>query len=172
MKEVWKPIKGFEGKYEVSNLGRIKSLACKSWNGKVWWNKPEKILKHCKTRWGYPIIPLKNDKTGKRKQYHIHVLVAIAFLGHKPDGTNKICVDHINFIRDDNCVKNLQLLTNRENSSKREKRGSSKYTGVHWVTKSKHWAAAIRINGKKKYLGSFSDEKDASLAYQRELKKL
>ena len=171
MKEEWRPVVGLEKMYEISSKGRVKSLAWKAWNGKVWWDKPEKILKHCLTKWGYPTIPLKR-LNGERKQVHIHTLMAQAFLGLIPDGTNKICVDHINFIRDDNRLENLQLLTNRENSSKRKEKGSSKYTGVFWSTWNGYWMAAIRIDGKKKHLGCFEDEEEAGKAYKKELENL
>ena len=45
MKEEWRDIEGYKGKYQVSSYGRVKSLAKKSWNGHAWWDKPETILK-------------------------------------------------------------------------------------------------------------------------------
>jgi hypothetical protein len=64
----------------------------------------------------------------------------------------------------------LQVITNRQNTSKDKRGGTSKYTGVYMDKKK--WRAAIRINGKIKYLGLFTDEKEAAKAYQNELKKI
>jgi hypothetical protein len=100
----------------------------------------------------------------------VHTLVAMVFLNHKPDGTNKICVDHINNIKTDNRLVNLQLITNRENTSKDKKDGTSKYVGVCWQKSKNKWMAQINIDDKKKYLGYFTDEHEAHLVYQKALK--
>jgi hypothetical protein len=96
------------------------------------------------------------------------MLVGMAFLNHKPDGTNKICIDHINNDKLDNRLTNLQLITNRENTSKDRKGGTSKYVGVRSSAINK-WRAEIYINGKTKNLGTFTDEYEAHLAYQKVL---
>ena len=101
--EVWKPIKGYEGLYEISNLGRVKSLNYKG-SGKG------KILKNIEHSNGYLIVGL--AKNGKRKQFYVHKLVAEAFI---PNPENKPEVDHINTIRDDNKVENLCWVTKKEN---------------------------------------------------------
>ena len=63
---------------------------------------------------------------GAKKCMSIHQLVAMSFLGHSPDGTHKVVVDHVNDDKIDNRVKNLQLLSNRENCNKRDSKGKSK----------------------------------------------
>ena len=157
--EIWKDIKDYEGLYQVSNLGRVKSLKF----GK------ERILKGNKNFNGYSLVALYKD--GKTKTITVHQLVAMAFLSHKPCGY-KLVVDHINTVKTDNRLQNLQLITHRENLSK-DKRWSSKYTskytGVFWYKRSQKWRAEIRINGKIKYLGSFKSELEASEAYQSKL---
>ena len=67
---------------------------------------------------------------------------------------------------------NLQLLNNRENTTKYQltQKRSSKYAGVYWNKKAKKWLAQIRINDKRKYLGLFDNEHEANLKYQEELK--
>ena len=171
MKEEWRKAIGLEDFYEISNKGRVKSLKRKAWNGNVWHNKPERILKiHLNTH-GYYSTQIRQIDGGY-KLTQIHILVAMAFLDHKPDGTNRICVDHINNVRGDNRIENLQLITNRENCTKDQPKGSSKYTGVYWSTGNKIWMAAIRINGEKKHLGCFTDENKAGKAYQDALKNL
>jgi hypothetical protein len=89
MEEIWKPIKNYEGYYAVSNLGRIKSLKRIiqpiSKLGKV--HKPyaikEKILKPGKNSEGYLTVAL--CKNGSQKTVKVHVAVALAFLGEKPE---------------------------------------------------------------------------------------
>jgi len=71
-----------------------------------------------------------------------------------------------------NNVSNLQLISQRENSSKDRKDGSSQYTGVSWFKKSNKWRSVIYINGKLKHLGLFDNELDASNAYQKTLNDL
>ena len=162
MKEIYKNIKGYEGKYQVSNLGNVKSLNYNR-SGK------ERILKPSKDGGGYYKVLL--AKNGINKTSRIHQLVAIAFLNHKPDGY-KIVVDHIDNNKLNNNTNNLQLISHRENLSKDKKGFSSKYTGVCWYKTSKKWLASITINGKQKHLGYFINELEASNKYQSILKTL
>ena len=158
-KEVFKDVIGFEGVYQVSNLGNIKSLKF----GK------EKILKGRIHSNGYRAINLcKNSKTYTKK---VHQLVAMSFFNHEPNGMSLV-VDHVNNIKTDNRVENLQIITSRQNSSKDRKNKTSKYTGVWWHKPLNKWLSQIRINGKSKHLGYFDDEYEASKAYQTELKNL
>jgi len=99
-KEIWKPVKNYEGFYEVSNIGRIKSLI----NDKT---RKEKILKQ-NIACGYLKVNLYFN--GVKKCRSVHQLVAEAFLNHKPNG-HKLVVNHINFIRTDNRVSNLRWVT-------------------------------------------------------------
>ena len=168
--EIWKDIKGYEGLYEVSNLGRIKSLkrTVKYINGRVD-VIPEKIRINQKDAAGYPMITL--DKNRKRKTFRIHQLMAIAFLGHKRCGF-KLVVDHINNIKTDNRIDNLQVITSRLNSTKNTKNNTSKYKGVSFEKYSKKYKASISIRRKRINLGRFKDEYKAHLAYQKALKEL
>jgi|TARA_R110001606_G_scaffold282123_1_gene430750 hypothetical protein len=157
--EIWKKIKDYPD-YEVSNLGNVKSLK---------FNK-ERILKASKDSDGYLLVTL--CKKGTQKSFTVHQLVAMAFLNHIKNGSNGLVVDHINNVRTDNNITNIQLLTQRENASKRIKKYSSKYTGVSWWARDSNWKSQIRINGKVKFLGLFNCEIEASKAYQEALKKI
>jgi hypothetical protein len=105
--EEWKDIQGYEGLYQVSNLGRVKSFIRK-----------DKILKQHKDSAGYLSVTLCNN--GNRKKITVHKLMAIVFLNHKPQG-NKIVVDHVNNIKNDNRLENLQIISQRLNCSKDKK---------------------------------------------------
>ena len=109
--EVWKDIQGYEGLYQVSNFGRVKSLGRFVDNlvrGHYW--QEERILKTCKRTNGYIGVGLCKD--GKAKNFNIHRLVAIAFI---PNLENLPQIDHINAIKTDNTVKNLRWVTAKEN---------------------------------------------------------
>lgn len=169
--EIWKDILGYEGLYQVSSFGRVKSLE------KRVFMKRNNCLKTLKERmfnarsidaYGYHFVGLRKD--GLKKNNKVHILVAIAFLNHTPNGY-KIIVDHIDNIKANNKLDNLQLITPRENNSKDKWRlnPTSKYTGVSLIKANNKWFSCISINGKNTYLGSFDNELDASKAYQKAL---
>ena len=108
--EIWKDIEGFETLYKVSNLGRIKSLPKKVSNWRGTGIRKEKILKERVNRDGYAYINLRTFKNPK--SFMIHRLVAKAFISTIID---KDIVNHINFIKHDNRVENLEWCTQREN---------------------------------------------------------
>jgi hypothetical protein len=99
---------------------------------------------------------------GIRKGIYIHQLMAIAYLNHKPNGYN-IVVDHINNNPLDNRIENLQLITQRKNTSKDRNRNLP--TRVY-KTPSNKFCAKIIINGRQKHIGTFSTIEEASQAYQ------
>ncbi len=171
MEEIWKDVIGYEGYYQVSNLGNVKSLS-RLILGRG--NHPtllkEKLLKFSKNQSGYYQVIL--YKNGKRKAFKVHTLVAIVFLNHKPDGTHNMVVDHLNEIKTDNRVSNLRITNHRDNVARSVKNQSSKYVGVCWNKNAKKWISQITINGINTYLGLFDDEKDAHEKYLEKLKEL
>ena len=171
-KELWKDIPNYEGLYQVSNLGNIKSLPKYSYRecGKVHCFYKEKILVKSINIHGYIWIALYKNR--HRKIYKLHQLVAMAFLNHKPDGTQKIVVDHINDIKSDNRLQNIQLITQRENAFKTQGKGSSKHKGVSLCKRTNKFVSQIRINGKQTFLGRFNNEEEAHQSYQNKLKTL
>lgn len=110
MKEIWKDIKRFEGIYQVSNLGRVKSLY--GWNGKEYY-KRELILKPYINGRNYLTVCLSNFKTkAKSKHAYIHRLVAEAFI---PNPLNLKQINHLDFDKTNNCITNLEWCTQQEN---------------------------------------------------------
>ena len=150
--EIWKTIEDYP-KYKISNFGRVKSF-CKS---------PEIILKSAVNGSGYLHVRLKNDLG--YKTVRVHKLVAVYFLYHVPKKDNLV-VNHKNFIRTDNRVENLELISQRENSNQKHLKSSSKYVGVSYIKKTKKWRASIKINSKTICLGFYDLEEDASKKYK------
>ena len=110
--EIWKPVKGYEGLYEVSNLGNVRSLDRYIMCGKQYCFLKGKPMKTCHDSNGYLITTL--SKNGKVKRHYLHRLVAEAFI---PNLNSLPCIDHINTVKDDNKVENLKWCSYKENSN-------------------------------------------------------
>lgn len=104
MTEIWKDIYGYEGVYAVSNLGRVKRLAG---SGNCIFDR---LIKSRKKKAGYHIITL--TKHGVCKTFHLHRLVAIAFI---PNSDLNKEVNHIDLNKSNNIVENLEWVTHEEN---------------------------------------------------------
>ena len=171
--EIWKDIPDYEGFYQVSNLGNVRSLDRVVVNS-LGYKKllKGKILSQKLRKDGYKRVVL-CDKRGQIEKL-VHILLGICFLGHKSDGHNKIIDHKKEGDKSNNSLKNLQIITQRENASKcfDKTKTSSKYTGVSWSKSVNKWYSRIQINGKTIYLGSFTDEYEAHLAYQKKLKEI
>lgn len=107
VREEWRDIKGYEGRYQVSNMGRVKSLARK----KGWCIARERMLTLWEQHKGYLVVDLTDD-SGHRKHCQVHRLVAQAFIPN-PDG--KPQVNHKDGNKHNNRVNNLEWMTNYEN---------------------------------------------------------
>ena len=107
--EIWKDIPNYEGIYQASNLGRVKSMERIDALGH---RLKEKILKPGISHNGYYIVCLHKNSIGK--QYRINRLVYEAFNGPIPENMQ---VNHINEIKTDNRLSNLNLMTPKENTN-------------------------------------------------------
>ncbi len=107
MKEEWRDIKGYEGKYQVSNLGNVRSMNYHRKEGCVRLLIPNESNEN-----GYPYVILAKEK-GKYKSLKIHRLVAEAFI---PNPQNKPVVNHKDGNKKNNCVSNLEWMTILENN--------------------------------------------------------
>ena len=125
-KEIWKDIEGYIGKYQVSNLGRIRSLL--NSHGKNLKNK--KILSPCVDKKGYLRVGL--SKNNRLSTHKVHRLVAKAFI---PNSDNLPQVNHINGIKTDNTVNNLEWVSGSENVIHSFKIGLSKKGKKHHCSK-------------------------------------
>jgi len=161
--EIWRDIPGYEGIYQCSNLGRVKSLDRFDDLGRFTRGKLKSVTFKSK---GYLKCSL--NKSGIKKTIPLHKIIAITFLNHTPCGM-ALVVDHINNIKTDNRASNLQLISNRENTAKHDRKCSSKYTGVCWDKSRSKWISTIYINGKLKNLGRYDSEYSAHLEYQKAL---
>jgi hypothetical protein len=109
--EIWKDIENFEGRYQISNLGRVKSLP-RIVKRNNWSNQTinEKILKTFINKGGYEIAVVQNGSRGKHLA--IHRLVALAFI---PQIEGKTFVNHIDGVKTNNAISNLEWCTRSEN---------------------------------------------------------
>jgi hypothetical protein len=143
--EIWKPVAGFEGLYEVSNLGRVKSFQNK---------KDGHIVSQSISKWGYLLCNL--WKGNKCKTVSVHRLVAKAFI---PNPKNKPVINHIDCDKTNNRVENLEWTTQKENVHHSVKLGHYENSGAenkpvimaekhgHFENRFKSICEAARITG-------------------------
>lgn len=111
MQEIWKPIAGYEGLYEVSNLGQVRSLdrIVKYSNGKDRLTKGRTL--HFSLPHGYQQVTLCNGES--HRPFKVHRLVALAFC-NRPDGCD--VVNHIDGVKTNNAASNLEWTTYKANT--------------------------------------------------------
>ena len=158
--EQWKDVVGFEGLYQVSDHGRVRTLPKKVATGRV---QPQRIMKLQQTRKGYIVVPL--CKETNRYSRQVHRLVAEAFI---PNPDNKTTVNHKNNIKSDNRVTNLEWATLSENLKHAFDNGyrnvnylkkpircsngmifESSYQAAEWLSKQRHFTTTV-VNLAKK----------------------
>ena len=161
-KEIWKDIPGYEGSYQASTLGRIKSLSLRK----------EKILKQS-IRKKYLCVTL--SLNAKLRCINVHQLIMLTFYNHVYKDNNLV-TDHIDSNPMNNKLNNLRLVTNRENCSREKTFRSGLPVGVGTLwSRGKlrnKFRANITINYKRVHLGNFNTVEEASEAYQLALTKI
>jgi len=166
--EIWKDIEGYEGIYQVSNLGRVKSLeriiVCKN-NVKKFYS--EKFLKPVSDNQGYQIIHL-NSKIHKSKNHKIHRLVAFAFI---PIINGKIEINHIDGNKKNNEINNIEWCTSSENKKHAFKLGLRNNKGENGSHKIKEkQAIEIKYQNKGKTLKCIAKKYNVSIALISKIK--
>ena len=119
--EVWKDIPGFEEKYQVSTMGRVRSLpretSVTNFNGTTFTVKKDgAMLTPQKDKCGYVHVRLVKD--GRYVLYKVHQLVGLVFLGYNRKNIEGLVLDHVNGIKSDNRLENLEIVTKKENSQR------------------------------------------------------
>ena len=147
--EIWVDIQGYEGKYQVSNFGNVRSAdrLYKQANSKVDEYKhfyKRKILTPFYNKWGYKRVGL--SKNGKVKFYTIHKLVAEAFL---KNNNNYPCVNHIDGNKENNNVNNLEWCSYSHNNRNTREIGLNK--DIHYKTRCRKAIEFIKENKDKYY---------------------
>ena len=160
--EIFKDIPNYEGIYQVSNFGNVKSLSRTIKNNDGFYLSKEIKLKSAKSKNNYFSVVLRKDKVSKT--FRVHVLVAMAFLDFKPNYFEYV-IDHKNGVRADNRLENLQVVTQRINVLKDKKRTVSNFAGVKKNKKLNKWTSQMKINKKFIHLGVFENEEDAGKMY-------
>lgn len=136
--EIWKDIIGYEGYYQVSSYGNVKSLRYRK-------TRTERLLKQWKDKRGYCKVELFN------KAFSVHRLVACAFI---PNPENKYSVNHKNEIKHDNNVENLEWMTNAENHN---------YGNRNRIVGEKRKKKIVRLSMEGDVLQYYDSIKDATL---------
>jgi hypothetical protein len=167
MIEEWRDVPNYEGLYQVSNLGNVKSLSRTDKRGT---KRKEKLMKTPLNVQGYKSLNLYGD--GIRVNVKVHQLVASAFLGYIRDGFTTNIVDHIDNDKTNNRLDNLQLVTPRFNASKDVMNKTSKYTGVCYISNRKKWQSQIKHEGRTIFLGYYDCEENAKDAYNTKLEEI
>lgn len=146
MKEIWKYIDGYNGKYQVSNIGNVRSFY-KSEHG-----TPLKIM--TLERHGLPYRFVSLFFKGKRKTAYIHRLIALSFI---PNINKKPCIDHINGNTLDNRIENLRWVTYKENNNNPLTRMKHMYNKRYYNTQ----IPVREMNVKGEIIANFYSLKDA-----------
>ena len=119
--EKWKDIAGYEGVYQISDLGRLKALPIRIWFGNRWYQKKMKFI-GSRTSNKFPYLYATLVRNGEHKKYLVHRLVLEAFIGECPEGME---ARHLNGDAQDNRLENLCWGTGKQNAEDRRRHGTA-----------------------------------------------
>lgn len=161
--EEWKSVVGYEGLYEVSNMGRLRSLerTFVNRNGITRRFKGRVLALNPRNGW-YATSTLRKD--GVTTEVYIHHLVMAAFIGPRPDG---LIIAHRDDNKHNNLLSNLRYTTPGDNTADIIRNNTvrsdniSGTIGVSWDSNREKWISNITKDGKGYYLGAFSNKDDA-----------
>lgn len=160
MKEIWKSIKGYEGKYEVSNLGRVRSIPRDTIHesddkrNSYIKHHEGRMLKQSMARDGYLRVSLYN-KDNKLKYIPVHRLVAIAFVDGYKEGMQ---VNHINEMKFVNCAVNLEWVTPKQNVNYGERTSKANATRRTHA----HFAKVLQVNDEGIIVCEYNSQREAA----------
>jgi hypothetical protein len=160
----WHPFyyNGEETNIEVNELGEVRRVY-KNWLKK---RNSEKLAKLSIHHSGYLLVGFKTVNV--YKNLYVHKIMAMVFLNHIPCGMDFV-VDHIDRNKRNNCLINLRIVNNRENTTNRKDK--SKYgTGVY--KKCKKYAAAITYQKRIYHIGTYNTPEEASEVYNQKLRQI
>jgi hypothetical protein len=162
LQEKWLPIIGYEGLYEISNMGKVKSLPKQiKLPNSISLLKERILMGACGKKSGY--LTVKLSKNSITKTYYIHKLVSYHFIGICP---NKYVVNHIDGNRKNNSLLNLEYVTSRENNTICKLKYSSCESSFGVTKRRGKYEAYISSNGKWHYLGLHIQKEIAEIAYK------
>jgi len=139
---------------KVFRDGRIHTLF-KYKDGREKWRDRVFTLSHN----GYPCVRI--GSKNQRTHHFVHNVIALCYLGEKPEGYQ---TDHINSIKTDNRLENLQYITPQQNIQKRKTKDGRNVKG-YYLTKYGKYHAQIKVDNKTIYLGCYDTEEEARQAY-------
>lgn len=169
-REEWWDIPGYEGSYQASTHGRIRSV-----NRRV--VRRDSKVKHFTSRILTPRVG--RNKTlyvvlsvqGLCLNHPVHRLIASTFLGPRPSASD---IDHIDGDQANNAPNNLRYCSRSQNMQNQKPRtcGTSRFKGVNWDRSRHLWLARICNNGHQQNLGRFKSERQAAAAYNKAAKEI
>lgn len=160
--EQWRPVRGYQGFYEVSDLGRVRSV------DRVVGQRPNgprlvrgRVLSPATDSGGYQGVAL--CKYGTQRTERVHRLVIEAFAGAAPG----MVTDHINGDRTDNRLANLRAATSSQNGMNKGllAHSTTGFKGVTFYHRDRNWRAYIKVDRRQRHLGYYADAESAARAY-------
>lgn len=161
--EEWRPVVGFEGLYEVSNTGRVRSTH--PWRGST----TRELTQHPDQKGALRVFLYAMNE--QRRSVFVHRLVAESFV---QSWHPSLTVDHIDGDRSNNRADNLRGMSHADNcrAFNRKVNGTSPYRGVYKSPNKGKWRSEIKFKGTRFYLGSFNSENEAAHAFNRKASEL